>query len=167
MDRPPGHPRGAHGNPGRMVQFWYFFFRQGRGGGQLFSFGDIFARPRGHTQGICLSIGQWYIALDLSFFAPFYFISMPNFMLWGYLSLILCPLPRGCEWFLFVTRNNSPGVSRGLNHGEANDKCIMFSFESMDNTLIVVGSLDNFSLQISRTKCFVPHEVRHRIFNTS
>ena len=42
----------------------------------------------------------------------------------GYFSLILCPLPRGFEWFLFVPKNNSPGVSRGSKHGEANDKCI-------------------------------------------
>ena len=38
----------------------------------------------------------------------------------GYLLLILCPLSRGFEWFLFVTKNNSPGMSRG----EANGKCI-------------------------------------------
>ena len=25
----------------------------------------------------------------------------------GYLSLILCPLPRGSEWFLFVTKHDS------------------------------------------------------------
>ena len=27
----------------------------------------------------------------------------------GYLSLILCPLPKGFDWCLFVTKNNSPG----------------------------------------------------------
>ena len=42
----------------------------------------------------------------------------------GRLSLIVCPLPRGFEWFLFVTKNNSARVSRGSTHGEANDKCI-------------------------------------------
>ena len=42
----------------------------------------------------------------------------------GYFSLILCPLPRGLEWFLFVTKNNSPRCPRGSTHGEANDKCI-------------------------------------------
>jgi len=42
----------------------------------------------------------------------------------GYLSLILCPLPSSFEWFLFVTKNNSQGVSRGPTNEEANDKCI-------------------------------------------
>ena len=40
----------------------------------------------------------------------------------GYLSLILCPLSRGFEWFLFVRKNNSPWVSWGSTHGEENDK---------------------------------------------
>ena len=43
----PGTPR----NLGRMVQFWYFFFPCG--GGELLSFGNDFAGPRGHTHGIC------------------------------------------------------------------------------------------------------------------
>ena len=43
----------------------------------------------------------------------------------GYLSLILYPLPRGFEWFLFVTKNYSPGEPRGSTHGDANDKCFM------------------------------------------
>ena len=38
----------------------------------------------------------------------------------GCLSLMLCPLPTGFEWLLFVTKNNS----RGSTHGGANDKCI-------------------------------------------
>ena len=29
----------------------------------------------------------------------------------GHLSLILYPSPRGLEWFLFVTKNDFPGVS--------------------------------------------------------
>ena len=37
------------------------------------------------------------------------------------MSLTLCPLPRGFGWFLFVTKKNFPGVSRGSTHGEAND----------------------------------------------
>ena len=46
-----------------------------------------FAGPRGHTHGICSSFCQWYMPLDESFFAPFYFISMPNFdiMLWVFI----------------------------------------------------------------------------------
>ena len=43
----------------------------------------------------------------------------------GYLLLILCPLSRGFEWFFFVTKNNSPGMSRGSTRGEASGKCIV------------------------------------------
>ena len=112
-------PWGTYGNPGEMVQFWYFFFPHGEG--DLFSFGNYVTGPLGHTHGICLSFGQQNISLDYSFFASFYFISMPNFDIMlcvcsyfpvgkGYLSLILCPLPRGFEWSLFITKKNSPAV---------------------------------------------------------
>ena len=39
------------------------------------------------------------------------------------------PFTMGSEWFLFVTKNNSAGASRGSTHGEANDNCIR---ESLD-----------------------------------
>ena len=104
----PGHSRGTHGNPGGMVQFWYLF--SPRGGGELFSFVHDFAGPRGHIHGICSRFGRRYIALGQSFLAPFYFISMPNFDIMlsvfilppreGYLSIVLCPLPRGLEWWV-------------------------------------------------------------------
>jgi len=45
----------------------------------LFSFGNDFAGPHKHTHGIWSSFGQWYIALDQSFFMPFDFISITNF----------------------------------------------------------------------------------------
>ena len=78
-------PRDTHGNPVGMAQFWYFFFLPG--GGELFCFGNDFAGLRGRTHGICSTFGQWYIDLDESFFAPFYFISVPNFdiMLWVFI----------------------------------------------------------------------------------
>ena len=31
VGRPLGHPRGTHGNPWGIVQFWYFFFPAGEG----------------------------------------------------------------------------------------------------------------------------------------
>ena len=65
MNRPLGQPQGTHGNPGEMERCWYFFFPHGAG--ELFSFGIIFAGPRGHTHGICSSFGRRYIALDQSF----------------------------------------------------------------------------------------------------
>ena len=51
---------------------------------------------------------------------------MDTSMLWvfifplgmGYLSLILCPLPMVFKWLLFVTKNNSAGVSRRSTHGK-------------------------------------------------
>ena len=51
VGRPPGHPRGTHEHPGGMVQVWYFFFS--RVEGDLFSFENDIAGPRGHTHGIC------------------------------------------------------------------------------------------------------------------
>ena len=80
---------GTHANPGGNGTVLVFLFSQR--GGELFSFGNDFAGPRGHTHGICLSFGQRYIALDQSFLAPFYFLSMPNFdiMLW-----VFIPLPK-------------------------------------------------------------------------
>ena len=36
--------------------------------------------------------------------------------------LILCPFTRGFEWFLYVTKYNSPEVSPRSTHVEANDK---------------------------------------------
>ena len=83
----PRKPWGTHGNPGGMVQFWHFFFP--RGGGELFSLGNDFTAPQGNTHGICSTFGQQHIALDQSFFTPFYFISMPNFdmMLWVFILL--------------------------------------------------------------------------------
>ena len=85
MGHSPRQPGETHGYPEGMVQFGYFFFP--RGVGELFSFGNDFAGPRGHTHGICSSFGQQYIALDQSFFASLYFISMPNFdiMLWVFI----------------------------------------------------------------------------------
>ena len=37
----------------------------------------------------------------------------------GYSPLILCPLPKGFEWFLFVVKDNSPGgCPRGQSTGK-------------------------------------------------
>ena len=58
-------PKTSPGNPGAMVQFWYFFFS--RRGWELFSFGNDFAGPRGNSHGICSRFGQRNIALDQSF----------------------------------------------------------------------------------------------------
>ena len=49
-------------NPRGMVQFWYFFFDLRRG--ELFSFGNNLVGTRQHIHGICLSFGQWYVALE-------------------------------------------------------------------------------------------------------
>ena len=56
-----------------------------------FSFGNDFAGPREHTHAIGSigwSSGQRYIALDQRLFAPFCFISMPNFdiMSWVFID---------------------------------------------------------------------------------
>ena len=42
----------------------------------------------------------------------------------GYLSLILCPLPKGLEGFSFVMKKQFLGGVPGSTHGEANDQCI-------------------------------------------
>ena len=42
----------------------------------------------------------------------------------GLFVINLIPFTQGFEWFLFVVKNNSKGVSKGSTHGEANDKCI-------------------------------------------
>ena len=52
MGRPPGHPRGTQGE---CYSFGISFLPCG--GGELFSFGNDFAGPRGHTHGICSR--QW------------------------------------------------------------------------------------------------------------
>ena len=109
MGRPLGHPEGTHGNSGEIVKFFKFYFSRG----ELFSFGNDFAGPRGHTHWIGSSFGQQCIA-----FSRHYFISIccgcSYFPLGkGFLLFILCPLPRGFEWFLFVTKNNSPGGCPG------------------------------------------------------
>ena len=44
----------------------------------MLSFGNDCAGPRGH--GICSSFGQRYIALDQTFFAPLYFISIQYYV---------------------------------------------------------------------------------------
>ena len=72
VGRPLRHPWGTHGNPGAMVQFWYFFFS--RRGWELFSFGNDFAGPRGHSHGICTGFGQRNIALDQSFLSFWFLI---------------------------------------------------------------------------------------------
>jgi len=159
---------GIRRNLGRMVQFWYFFFPCG--GGELFSFRNDFAGPRGHTHGICSrqcdrqgeKCLTWYHgrcvkmskrrAKKLDTFVYFcqwkvwwngltmkgwkkvmLFLTTSNRLRCGcsyfplgksYSSLILCSLPGCFEWFLFVTKSNSAGVSRGSTHEEANDKCI-------------------------------------------
>ena len=118
--------RGTHWNPGEWYSFGICFFPCR--GGQLFSFGNDFTGPWGHTHDICSSFGQWYIALDQSFFMPFYFILMiPNYfniMLWvfilppkeGLFVINFMPFPKGFEQFLFITKNNSPVVSQGSTH---------------------------------------------------
>ena len=45
-------PRGTRGYTGGMVQYWYFFFFRDGGEGELFSFGNDFAGPWGHTYGL-------------------------------------------------------------------------------------------------------------------
>ena len=68
---------------------------------------------------------------------------MKGIMLWvfilppreGLFVIILCLFPRGLEWFLLVTKNNSLGVSRGSTHGEANDKCINELLKRMTSTI--------------------------------
>ena len=105
------------GNPGRMVQFWYFFFPFWGRGGELFSFGNNLAGPRGRTHGICSSFGQCYITLHQIFFLTILFHFDIIDITWvfilphrGGLSLInFTPFTRGFEWILFVMKNNSPG----------------------------------------------------------
>ena len=65
---PPGNPREPRGSG----QFWYFLFL-GREG-ELFSFGNDFDGPQGHTHGTYTRFVQRNIALDQSFLVPFYFI---------------------------------------------------------------------------------------------
>ena len=45
-------PRDAPGEPARTQGVWYSFGIS-RGRGELFSFGNDFTGPRGHTHGIC------------------------------------------------------------------------------------------------------------------
>ena len=58
LGRPP-RGRNTPGNPGGMVQFWYFFFPAGEGSCLVFR---NFDGPRGYTLGICSSFGQQFIA---------------------------------------------------------------------------------------------------------
>ena len=110
MGRPPGHPRGTHGNSGRMVKFWHFFFLHG--GRELFCFGNDFARSRGYTQGICSTFGQWYIAQDQSFFPGGGTLGISG---WGCAARTLEPLAytrASFSWILLpYTRVNSPNHS--------------------------------------------------------
>ena len=78
-------PREPTGVQGEWHSFGTSFFPLGEG--ELFSFENDIAGSRGHTHGICSTFGRWYIAIDQSFFAPFYFISVPNFdiMLWVFI----------------------------------------------------------------------------------
>ena len=95
----PGTPLGKPQEPRGNSTVLVFLFPCR--GGELFGFGNDFPGPQDHTHGICSSFGQWYIALDQGFFfAPFYFIFMPNFdiMLWVFI------LPPKGE--VFVINNN-------------------------------------------------------------
>ena len=59
---------------------------------------------------------------------------------------LLCPLPRGFEWFLFVTKNSSWGGGGGGVPGEAIDKC------NIQNKMITGTIQDSSLLQIPNCK---------------
>ena len=44
----------------------------------------------------------------------------------GLFVIILCSIPKVFDCFSFYHEKQFPGVSRGLTHREANDKCIIF-----------------------------------------
>ena len=98
------------GTQGEWYSFGISFFPHE--GGELFSFGNDFAGPRAHTHGMPnFDIMLWVFILP-----PWEGLFVVNFI----------PLPRAFEWFLFVTKNDFTGVSRGSTHGEANDKWKLF-----------------------------------------
>ena len=135
VGRPPGQPRRTHGNPGGIVQFVISFFPAGKGSCLVLETTYLYHRdiPPGFVcvlvSGISL-LTKVFVRHFISFRcqASILCCQCSYFPLRrGCLSFVLCPLPRGFEWFLFVTKNNSPRVSRGSTHGEANDKCIMIA----------------------------------------
>jgi len=99
--------------------FWYFFFPTRGWTFLVLQKASLDHRvvPTGFVRVLGSSI---YIALDQDFSRLFTSSGCQTSILYcgcsyfplgrGYLSLILCSLPRGFEWFLFVTKNNSPGV---------------------------------------------------------
>ena len=67
-------PWGTHGSQGSTHGYSFgisYFPHRGR---ELFSFGNDFAGPQGHTHGICLSFGQRYISLGQNFLAPLIYL---------------------------------------------------------------------------------------------
>ena len=106
----PGEPTGTQK---KWYRFDISFFPHGRG--ELLSFGNDFAGPRGHTHGICSSFGQRYIALGQSFSRHFMSFRCQILILCcgctyfplakGYLSLNWCPLPRCFEGFCFSRKS--------------------------------------------------------------
>ena len=113
----PGEPTGTQK---KWYRFDISFFPHGRG--ELLSFGNDFAGPRGHTYEIWESFGSPYIALDQRFFVQFYFISMSNFNI--ILRVFIRPprkelfvihfiLHGGFEWFSFAMENYFRGLTQG------------------------------------------------------
>ena len=97
-----------------VVQFWYFFFPYG--GGEFLVLETT--GPRGHTHGICSGL-KWptvhrsrpkflgAISFRFNVRLLYHVVGVHTFPREGiFLSLILCPLLRGFEWFLFVLKNN-------------------------------------------------------------
>ena len=99
-----------------MVQFGHFFFPVGRGSCLVL---ENTSQDYGN-----IPIGFIWVSSRPSFFAPFYFISMPNFDIvlrlfvlspreGLYFSLILCPLPRGFEQVFIWGKNSKNNSQQG------------------------------------------------------
>lgn len=130
-------------NPGRMIQLWCFFYPHREESCLVLKI--TMRDHRDITTGfVWFLVCVRYIALDRSFFwtillhfdAKFWYhvVGVHNFPFRkNYLSLILCPLPRGF-WTVFVCHKKQfPRDVPGLTHKEAYDtgKCITAEYKNI------------------------------------
>lgn len=114
------------GNPGQMVQFWYFLFPHRKWEVILF-WKRLCWTTRTYPPDLfkiwsagCRSRLKLFLHHFISFWCQISTLCCGcSYSPLGkdYLSLILFPLPRGLKWYLFVMKNNSSGVSPRSTHG--------------------------------------------------
>lgn len=135
--------RGTHGNPGKMIQLWCFFYPHGEESCLILetTMQDHRDIP---TEFVWFLVHVWYIAIDQSFFwaillifdAKFWYhvVGVHTFPLGkNYLSLFYALYPGAFEQFLIVTKNNSLGMCQGwpTRKHMITGKCITAEFKNI------------------------------------